>query len=116
MGCLQHYNWRTRTWYAAGRSGICQSWLCFTKKKPFLFTVLFYTHQACATHGPVVERARVWCEMIGVSFYRFSSDMSSEVGLDETDDRLLVKMLWEAKVYVLQNIKSFNELSEKLTM
>ncbi|KAK3728611.1 hypothetical protein QZH41_011694 [Actinostola sp. cb2023] len=71
--------------------------------------------QACATHGAVVERARVWCEMIGVPFYRLSSDISVEVGLDETDDKLLVKMLWETKVYVLQHFKEFKELSERLT-
>ena len=49
--------------------------------------------------------------------YRFwiSSPMSSDVGLDETDDRILVKMLWETRVYVLQNFKDFAELGKKLT-
>ena len=41
--------------------------------------------------------------------------MSSDVGLDETDDRILVKMLWETRVYVLQNFKDFAELGKKLT-
>ena len=41
--------------------------------------------------------------------------MSSDVGLDETDDRILVKMLWETRVYVLQNFKEFTELGKKLT-
>lgn len=63
----------------------------------------------------MVERAKVWCEMIGVPYYRFSSDMSANVGLDETDDKILVKMLWETKVYVLQHFKEFKELAEKLT-
>jgi len=71
--------------------------------------------QATATHGPVVERARAWCQMLGVPYYRFSSPMSSDVGLDETDDRILVKMLWETRVYVLQNFKEFTELAKKLT-
>lgn len=71
--------------------------------------------QATATHGPVVERARAWCQMVGVPYYRFSSPMSSDVGLDETDDRILVKMLWETRVYVLQNFKEFTELGKKLT-
>ena len=78
----------------------------------YLF-VLFI--QATATHGPVVERARAWCQMVGVPYYRFSSPMSSDVGLDETDDRILVKMLWETRVYVLQNFKEFTELGKKLT-
>jgi len=53
--------------------------------------------------------------MIDVPFYRLSSDMSVEVGLDETDDKVLVKMLWETKVYVLQQFKQFKDLAEKLT-
>lgn len=71
--------------------------------------------QATATHGPVVERARAWCQMLGTPYYRFSSPMSSDVGLDETDDRILVKMLWETRVYVIQNYKEFVELGKLLT-
>ena len=41
--------------------------------------------------------------------------MSSDVGLDETDDRILVKMLWETRVYVIQNYKEFVELGKLLT-
>ena len=82
----------------------------------FSFAYLFVLFiQATATHGPVVERARAWCQMVGVPYYRFSSPMSSDVGLDETDDRILVKMLWETRVYVLQNFKEFTELGKKLT-
>jgi len=63
----------------------------------------------------VVERARAWCQMLNVPYYRFSSPMSSDVGLDETDDRILVKMLWETRVYVMQNFKEFTELAKVLT-
>ena len=71
--------------------------------------------QATATHGPVVERARAWCQMVGLPYYRFSSPMSHDVGLDETDDRVLVQMLWETRVYVLQHFKEFTDLANKLT-
>ena len=74
-----------------------------------------YPSQATATHGPVVERARAWCQMLDVPYHRLSSAMSSDVGLDETDDRILVKMLWETRVYVLQNFKEFTELARLLT-
>lgn len=53
--------------------------------------------------------------MLNVPYYRFSSPMSSDVGLDETDDRILVKMLWETRVYVMQNFKEFTELAKLLT-
>ena len=75
----------------------------------------FICFQATATHGPVVERARTWCQMLNVPYYRFSSPISSDVGLDETDDRILVKMLWETRVYVMQNFKEFTELAKVLT-
>lgn len=71
--------------------------------------------QVTATHGPVVERAKAWCQMLGVPYYRFSSPMSSDVGLDETDDRVLVKMLWETRVYIMQHFNEFTELAKKLT-
>ena len=95
-----------------------QSWFFFyiTPLYSISFAYLFVLFiQATATHGPVVERARAWCQMVGVPYYRFSSPMSSDVGLDETDDRILVKMLWETRVYVLQNFKEFTELGKKLT-
>lgn len=41
--------------------------------------------------------------------------MSCDVGLDETDDRILVKMLWETRVYVMQNFKEFTEVGKILT-
>lgn len=53
--------------------------------------------------------------MLNVPYYRFSSPMSSDVGLDETDDRILVKMLWETRVYVMQNFEEFTELAKVLT-
>lgn len=53
--------------------------------------------------------------MVGLPYYRFSSPMSQDVGLDETDDRVLVQMLWETRVYVLQHFNEFAELANKLT-
>ncbi|XP_048577713.1 85/88 kDa calcium-independent phospholipase A2 [Nematostella vectensis] len=76
---------------------------------------LLMVDQATATNGAVVDRARAWCEMIGSQYFRFSSPMSADVGLDETDDRILVKMLWETRVYILQNLKEFKKASEALT-
>lgn len=86
-----------------------------TVDSPIAFKFQFICFQATATHGPVVERARAWCQMLNVPYYRFSSPMSSDVGLDETDDRILVKMLWETRVYVMQNFKEFTELAKGLT-
>ena len=88
-------------------------------KKPFCketaLSHLFVPFQATATHGTVVERAKAWCEMIDVPYFRFSSPMSSDVGLDETDDRILVKMLWETRVYVFQNFQEFRNVATRLT-
>uniref|UniRef100_A0A336LZK7 phospholipase A2 n=1 Tax=Culicoides sonorensis TaxID=179676 RepID=A0A336LZK7_CULSO len=59
--------------------------------------------QATASNGRVVDRARAWCSMIGVPFYRLNPQMSVDVVMDETNDEVLVNMLWEAKAYMYAN-------------
>ncbi|XP_077979485.1 85/88 kDa calcium-independent phospholipase A2-like isoform X2 [Glandiceps talaboti] len=56
------------------------------------------------------DRARAWCNMIDVPFYRFNPQLSAEVQLDETDDSVLVKMLWETQCYIYQNQQKFEQL------
>ena len=62
----------------------------------------------------MVERAKAWCEMIKVPFFRFTTPMSSDVGLDETSDKVLVKMLWEAQAYIYQHRNEFERLGKLL--
>lgn len=67
--------------------------------------------QATASDGRVVDRARSWCSMIGVPYYRFNPQLSTEVGMDEKDDETLVHMIWSAKAFMHTNRDRVKELA-----
>ncbi|GLH07344.1 Transient receptor potential channel pyrexia [Gryllus bimaculatus] len=71
--------------------------------------------QATASDGRVVDRARAWCSMIGVPYYRFSPQMSEEIGMDEKSDEKLVNMMWESKAYMHSHRCILQELATLLT-
>nr|CAD7201715.1 unnamed protein product [Timema douglasi] len=66
--------------------------------------------QATASDGRVVDRARAWCSMIGVPYYRFTPQMSEDIAMDERSDEKLVNMLWETRAYTHANRHVLNEL------
>ncbi|XP_035785979.1 85/88 kDa calcium-independent phospholipase A2-like isoform X3 [Anopheles albimanus] len=66
--------------------------------------------QATASDGRVVDRARAWCSMIGVPYFRFNPQMSVDIAMDEKMDEPLINMLWEAKAYMHSNRKQVIEL------
>ncbi|XP_053666851.1 85/88 kDa calcium-independent phospholipase A2 [Anopheles marshallii] len=66
--------------------------------------------QATASDGRVVDRARAWCSMIGVPYFRFNPQMSDDIAMDEKIDEPLINMLWEAKAYMHSNRKQVIEL------
>nr|CAD7458429.1 unnamed protein product [Timema tahoe] len=66
--------------------------------------------QATASDGRVVDRARAWCSMIGVPYYRFTPQMSEDIAMDERSDEKLVNMLWETRAYTHTNRHVLNEL------
>ncbi|XP_052862024.1 85/88 kDa calcium-independent phospholipase A2 [Anopheles cruzii] len=66
--------------------------------------------QATASDGRVVDRARAWCSMIGVPYFRFNPQMSVDIAMDEKIDEPLINMLWEAKAYMHSNRKQVIEL------
>ncbi|KAK5642233.1 hypothetical protein RI129_008400 [Pyrocoelia pectoralis] len=68
--------------------------------------------QATASDGRVVDRARAWCSMVGVPYFRFSPQMSEEISMDEKSDETLCRMLWEAKAYMHSNITTLKEISD----
>ncbi|KAJ6642502.1 85/88 kDa calcium-independent phospholipase A2 [Pseudolycoriella hygida] len=59
--------------------------------------------QATASDGRVVDRARAWCSMIGVPYFRFNPQLSADIAMDEKNDLKLINMLWEAKAYMHAN-------------
>lgn len=77
--------------------------------------------QATLADGRVVDRAKAWCSMIGVPYYRFNPQLVSlslllsfkmflilflqslDLAMDETTDSILVNMMWETKAYIFLN-------------
>lgn len=72
--------------------------------------------QATASDGRVVDRARAWCNMIEVPYFRFNPDLGEDVALDETKDEVLVNMLWETMVYMRSKKKELADLKSLLNM
>ncbi|XP_076066780.1 85/88 kDa calcium-independent phospholipase A2-like isoform X2 [Oratosquilla oratoria] len=70
--------------------------------------------QACASEGRLVDRARAWCSNIHVPYFRFNPQMSEEIGLDEQDDSLLIRMMWETRAYMTSQVKTLNMLKPLL--
>lgn len=64
--------------------------------------------------GPVVDRSRAWCEMIGAKYFRFNPQLKSEVMLDEVSDSILVNLLWETQMYIYQHRDRIKQMLELL--
>ncbi|XP_066489586.1 85/88 kDa calcium-independent phospholipase A2 isoform X2 [Tiliqua scincoides] len=70
----------------------------------------------CCTdaNGPVVDRARAWCEMIGAHYFRFNPHLGADVMLDEVSDTVLVNLLWETQIYIYQNNERIKQIIKLL--
>ncbi|KAI5627630.1 85/88 kDa calcium-independent phospholipase A2 isoform X1 [Silurus asotus] len=64
--------------------------------------------------GCAVDRARAWCEMTDINYYRLSPQLSSEVVLDEVSDEVLVNMLWETQMYLYENRELIHTIAQQL--
>jgi len=56
--------------------------------------------QAASATNRVVDRARAWCGMANIFYMRLSPQLSSDIMLDETNDEILVEMLWRTQAYM----------------
>ncbi|VEN62812.1 unnamed protein product [Callosobruchus maculatus] len=70
--------------------------------------------QATSSDGRVVDRARAWCSMIGVPYFRFCPQLSEDIAMDEKSDEKLCNMLWETKAYMHANVNTMKELADIL--
>ncbi|XP_053392788.1 85/88 kDa calcium-independent phospholipase A2-like isoform X2 [Mercenaria mercenaria] len=71
--------------------------------------------QASVSEGRPVDRARAWCSMINVPFYRFSPQLSEDIPLDCKDNKTLITMLWETQCYIIANKARIEQLAQLLT-
>ncbi|XP_076161639.1 85/88 kDa calcium-independent phospholipase A2-like isoform X2 [Ptiloglossa arizonensis] len=70
--------------------------------------------QATASDGRIVDRAKNWCSMIGVPYYRFNPQLSQNIAMDEKSDEVLAEMIWAAKAFMHVNRAQINELAAVL--
>ncbi|EEC00173.1 85 kD calcium-independent phospholipase A2, putative, partial [Ixodes scapularis] len=70
------------------------------------------TQQATQANGRLVDRAQAWCRTIGVPYFRLNAPISEDVCLNETDNRLLVRVLWETLVYMRGRRAELDELAQ----
>ncbi|NXT21827.1 PLPL9 phospholipase, partial [Syrrhaptes paradoxus] len=64
--------------------------------------------------GPAVDRARAWCEMTDIPYFRLSPQLHTEVMLDEVNDTVLVNALWDTQLYIYQQREQFEQLVQHL--
>ncbi|CAH0390184.1 unnamed protein product [Bemisia tabaci] len=73
------------------------------------------TDQSTQAEGQVVDRARNWCAMLGIRYYRFNPQLSEDVPLSETRGETLINMLWETRAYMVENREKIYNLLHSLT-
>uniref|UniRef100_F6WG51 phospholipase A2 n=1 Tax=Equus caballus TaxID=9796 RepID=F6WG51_HORSE len=64
--------------------------------------------------GRAVDRARAWCEMVGIQYFRLNPQLGTDIMLDEINDSVLVNALWETEVYIYEHREQFQKLIQLL--
>uniref|UniRef100_A0A8D1NXD6 phospholipase A2 n=1 Tax=Sus scrofa TaxID=9823 RepID=A0A8D1NXD6_PIG len=64
--------------------------------------------------GRAVDRARAWCEMVGIQYFRLNPQLGTDIMLDEVNDTVLVNALWETEVYIYEHREEFQKLIQLL--
>ncbi|XP_076365699.1 calcium-independent phospholipase A2 VIA isoform X1 [Tachypleus tridentatus] len=71
--------------------------------------------QATQSNGRVVQRAQAWCSMIGVPYFRLNPPISEDTLLDEKDNKVLSRLLWETMVYMRSQEEQLQELAQLIS-
>lgn len=93
----------------------CWFWKCILRLNSLFFYVSWLFSQASVSEGRPVDRARAWCSMINVPFYRFSPQLSEDIPLDCNDNKTLITMLWETQCYIIANKHRIEQVAQLLS-
>ncbi|XP_022668967.1 85/88 kDa calcium-independent phospholipase A2-like isoform X2 [Varroa jacobsoni] len=63
----------------------------------------FCVEQIAEPDGRHVDRARAWCYGLGVPYARLQPALSQYVAVNESDNKVIAKMLWETMAYFRQH-------------
>ncbi|GBN14098.1 85/ calcium-independent phospholipase A2 [Araneus ventricosus] len=72
-----------------------------------------FLNQVTQTDGSVIARAM--CSLLNIPYFRLNPQLTLDVALDETDPKILVKILFETKVYMRFIEKDLKDLKNLLT-
>ncbi|XP_074127820.1 85/88 kDa calcium-independent phospholipase A2 isoform X5 [Sminthopsis crassicaudata] len=64
--------------------------------------------------GRAVDRARAWCEMVDIHYFRLNPQLGTDIMLDEVSDTVLVNALWETEVYIYEQRDQLQKLVQQL--
>lgn len=70
--------------------------------------------QIAEPDGRHVDRIRAWCHGIGVPYARIRPVLSQHVVINETDNKVLVKVLWEAMAYFYHRRDELQQIAQLL--
>ncbi|XP_035716088.1 85/88 kDa calcium-independent phospholipase A2 [Folsomia candida] len=73
-------------------------------------TIKFFMELTTASNGPLISRAKSWCDDLGTEYFRFNPPLLREYEIDEVDDSLLVDLLFETRIYMIGQQKEIERL------
>ncbi|KAH3777395.1 85/88 kDa calcium-independent phospholipase A2-like [Dreissena polymorpha] len=91
---------------------------CFQRKKvlkDFLQFINDVIGRASEANGPPTDRARAWCGMMDVPFFRLTPPLSDDVPMDCTNKQKIKTMVEETKAYIEENKATIKKVAELLT-
>lgn len=73
-----------------------------------------FVDTVCEADRWVTTRARTWCDMANIKYFRLNPQLTNEVGLDETDNDKLFQLMWESRKYINQNKEYIREIVQQV--
>lgn len=70
-----------------------------------------FVAQVTQSDGQEVRRARAWCKSIGVPYYRFSPELSTNISPAETNLSVLIDLLYDTQLYIWDNHSMIDDVA-----
>lgn len=61
-----------------------------------------------------MDRARAWCYGLGIPYARLQPLLSQYIAVNESDNRVLAKILWETMAYFHQHSDELQQIVDLL--
>merc|ERR1712117_573390 len=74
----------------------------------------WFIERATAKDGTVVDQTRSWCLSAGISYHRYSPPLEEKVDLAETNDKKLIRLMWNTMAYMHEKREDIKNLVKML--